>query len=130
MNRSQAWEAIYFNQGRCPTMVDQPTNIWILDNVLNRQTTGDCAVRGQQALDAYMPLPAPDSSRYIGNVMFVPTGDAVATWPAHNDATTTPLVFADPTNGNYELVSPYWTDTSDGKLSGVDMNALNQALSQ
>ena len=39
-----------------------------------------------------------------------------------------PLVFADPTNGNYELVYPYWTDTYYGNLSGVDMNALNQAM--
>jgi len=58
-----------------------------------------------------MPLLAPDSDRFIGNVMFVPPGDQLATWPAHNDATPVPLVFANPVNGNYELVSPYWTDT-------------------
>jgi len=62
--------------------------------------------------------------------MFVPTGDNLASWPPHNYATTVPFIFADPSQGDYELVSPYWTDTSDGTLSGVDMNALNQAMSQ
>ena len=127
---SQSWASFYFNQGRCPIMVDQPTNIWILDNVLSRQSSGDCARQGQQALDSYIPQPTPDSSRYIGNVMFVPTGDNLASWPPHNYATTVPFIFADPSQGDYELVSPYWTDTSDGTLSGVDMNALNQAMSQ
>lgn len=130
INGSQSWRSFYFNQGSCPLMVDQPTNIWILDSVLSRQTSGDCGLQGQRALDSYIPLPGPDSARYIGNVMFVPVGDTVATWPAQNDATTTPLIFADPSHGNYELVSPYWTNTYDGKLSGVDMNKLNQAMNQ
>ncbi len=26
--------------------------------------------------------------------------------------------------GNYQLTSPLWMDTSDGKLAGVDMTAL------
>ena len=63
-------------------------------------------VPGQVAIDDHMPLPAPDSARFIGNVMFVPSGDTMGTWPAHNDATAVPLIFADPTNGNYDLVSP------------------------
>ena len=128
MNGSQSWNTVFFNQAQCPSLLDQPTNVWILDNVLSRQVTGDCKYLGQRAMDSYMPLPAPDGGRFIGNVMFVPSTDQLASWPAHNDATTVPLVFADPLNGNYELVSPYWVDTYDGTLSGVDMNALNQAM--
>ena len=129
-NGSQSWNTVFFNQAQCPMLVGQPTNVWILDNVLSRQPVGDCGYPGQRALDSYMPLPVPDSARFIGNVMFVPSVDRVATWPAHNDATTVPLVFADPATGNYELVLPYWMDTYDRALAGVDMSALDQAMNR
>ena len=105
-----------------------PTNVWILDNVVSRQPTGNSGYLGQKALDTYMPLPAPDDLRFIGNVMFIPAGDRVATWPLHDYATTIPFTFGDASNGNYQLVIPYWTDTSDGKLAGVDTNALTAAM--
>jgi hypothetical protein len=51
--------------------------------------------------------------------MYVPSGDKVQTWPAHNYATTVPFVVANPASFNYQLTSPYWTDTSDGHVAGV-----------
>ena len=51
------------------------------------------------------------------------------TWPAHNYATTLPFIFIAPAAFNYQLTSPYWTDTSDGKLAGVDMTRLPDPLS-
>jgi hypothetical protein len=29
---------------------------------------------------------------------------------------------------NYQLLTPYWTDTSDGRLAGVNYLALRNAL--
>ena len=123
---TQSWASIYFNNA---TARDHPTNVWILDNALSRQPTGDEFYQGQKALDTYMPLPAPDSVRFAGNVMFVPSGDNLATWPLYNYATTVPFTFVDPSSGNYQLVTPAWTDTSNaGKIAGVDMGALNVAM--
>lgn len=98
MNGSQPWVSFFFNQGKCSTLYDQPTNIWILDNVLSKQPSGDCGYQGQNALDKYIPLPGPDGFRFSGNVMYVPGGDRGQTWPVHN----------------------YWTDTSDGNLARVE----------
>lgn len=126
INGTQSWSSIYFNSLTC-TSVNSPRNVYIWDNALSRQPTGDCAFQGQRALDTYMPSPAPDSSRFSGNVMFVPSDDNVATWPLHNYATAVPFTFANISTGNYQLVSPNWTDTSDGQVSGVDMTALDEA---
>jgi hypothetical protein len=60
--------------------------------------------------------------------MFVPSGDRVASWPAHNDATTVPFTYVDPGNGDYQLLTPDWTDTTDGKISGIDWSELQQAM--
>jgi hypothetical protein len=57
--------------------------------------------------------------------MFVPGGDSVQTWPGtSNDATTTPFTYVDPGIGNYQLLIPNWTDTTDGKISGIDWDEL------
>jgi hypothetical protein len=121
INNSQPWASFYFNDAVTP---DHPTNLWILDNVMSHQPSGDGGRQGQNALDTYMPLPGPDGARFVGNVMFVPPADKVATWPLHNYATTVPVTFAAMSTGNYQLVSPTWTDTSDGYISGVNTNAL------
>jgi hypothetical protein len=67
MNNSKPFASIYFNQGKCPNLVDQPVNLWIINNVLPSPPTGDCGYTGQKALDSYMPLPAPSNARYTGN---------------------------------------------------------------
>ncbi|MFZ1135545.1 MAG: hypothetical protein WAN69_11380, partial [Candidatus Korobacteraceae bacterium] len=47
----------------------------------------------------------------------------------HNYATTLPFVFANPASMDYQLTSPYWTNTSDGNLAGVDMTKLPSTAS-
>jgi hypothetical protein len=83
---------------------------------------------GEIAILNYMGNPSPLARRYLGNVMFVPSGNRVASWPAHNDATTVPFTYVDPGNGDYQLLTPDWTDTSDGKISGIDWSELQQAM--
>ncbi len=110
-----------------PTQASATHNIWILDNALARQPIGDCGYGGLTGLGYYMSDPAPVGTRYWGNAMFAPSGDKIASWPPHNFATGVPFVYQDPANGDYRLQSPYWTDTTDGKVAGIDWASLQQA---
>jgi hypothetical protein len=51
--------------------------------------------------------------------MFVPSGNKVQTFPPHNYATTVPFTYVNPAAFDYQLLTPYWTDTSDGNIAGV-----------
>jgi hypothetical protein len=115
-----------FTAPTCTTT--RTSNVWLLDNVIARQPTGDCLQQGLTGLNLYIPNPSPLAPRYLGNVMFAPSGDTVYTWPAHNYATTVPFTYVDPGNGDYQLLSPDWTDTTDGKISGIDWDELQQAM--
>ncbi len=69
------------------------------------------------------------AQRFYGNVMFVPSGDTIQSWPgSSNDSTTTPFTYQNPANGDYQLVVPDWLTTTDGNVSGMDWNALQQEL--
>jgi hypothetical protein len=126
---SEMWNYVFStNQSGCPPTSSSSHNIWVLDNVTPRQPIGDCAYQGTTGLGYYMSDPSPLAPRYLGNVMFVPSGDRVASWPAHNDATTVPFTYVDPGNGDYQLLTPDWTDTTDGKISGIDWSELQQAM--
>ena len=87
-------------------------NVWIADNVMTRQPTGDCGYQGTTGLNYYMSDPAPLAPRFYGNVMFVPGGDRLQTFPVHNYATMVSFTYVNPTQGDYQLASPYWTDTT------------------
>jgi hypothetical protein len=102
--------------------------VWILDNALCGQTTGDWGGKGTTGLNSYMSDPGPLAPRYLGNVMYVPSGDGVQTWPAEKLATTTPFTFVSPGNGDYQLLNPDWTETTDGQVSGINYNTLQQAM--
>jgi hypothetical protein len=81
---------VYFDAGGkgLPVLPASLTNnVWILDNVLCRQTAGPGGT-GTTVLASYMGNPAPMATRYVGNVMYAPTGDKVAPWPVHNYAST------------------------------------------
>jgi hypothetical protein len=122
------WAAVYINTAlpyNSPPPSGLTYNVWILDNVLCSQTYGPWGW-GTAELQQYMGIPStPDvGQRYYGNVMYAPVGTKVYTYPPHNYSTTLPFVFAAPANFNYQLASPYWTDTSDGNLAGVDMTKL------
>jgi hypothetical protein len=128
---SQMWNYVFgLNQTGCPDIPGSPTphNVWILDNVIARQPSGDCGYQGTTGLGYYMGNPSPLAPRYLGNVMFVPSGDRVATWPLHNYATMVPVTYVNPSSANYQLLTPYWTDTSDGRLSGINWAALQAAI--
>jgi len=115
---------------RCPPSEPSQThNVWILDNAITRQVTGACGYQGTTGLDYYMSDPSPLAPRFYGNVMFVPSGDGVQSWPgSSNDATTTPFTYVDPGSGDYQLLIPDWTDTTDGKVSGIDWYTLQQGM--
>jgi len=124
---SACYFAVYFDAGgkglpAPPNSLTQ--NVWILDNVLCRQTTGPGG-SGMVGLNYYMSNPAPFAPRYLGNVMYVPTGERVQPWPVHNYATTLPPTFVNPGQGNYQLSVPNWTDTSDGRIAGINNSTLH-----
>ena len=119
------WGSIYFGAGSLkPPLVNLTQNIWVLDNALCRQPTGDWGFQGTTGLTQYMGVPGLVDTRFRGNVMYVPIGDRVQIFPAHNYNTTVPFSYAAPSAGDYQLVSPYWTDTSDGKLAGISYKSL------
>jgi hypothetical protein len=103
-------------------------NVWILDNVLCKQVSGDGGVQGTAAVNGYMGAPSAApydiNARFHGNVMYVPVGQKVQTFPPHNYAATIPFTYINPSSGNYQLLTPYWTDTSDGSIAGVQSISL------
>jgi hypothetical protein len=115
------WGSIYFSTGSLkPPMTNLTYNIWILDNNECKQPTGDWGLQGTNGLTQYMGSPAPVDARYKGNVMYVPVGDKTQTFPVHNYASSVPFSYVSPKSGDYHLASPYWTDTTDGKLAGIN----------
>jgi hypothetical protein len=123
------WNSIYFSTGSLKPPISNLTyNIWILDNSECRQPTGDWGLQGTTGLTQYMGSPAPLDTRYKGNVMYVPTGDRVQTFPLHNYASPVPFTYEAPSNTDYQLLTPYWTDTSDARLAGIDNVSLRNAL--
>jgi hypothetical protein len=120
------WNSVYFGvaANQKPPFTNLTSNIWILDNVLCRQPSGDWGLQGTSGLTQYMGSPGSLSPRFLGNVMYVPTGDKVQQFPLHNYASTVPFAYVSVPANNYQLATPYWTDTSDGKLSGINFAAL------
>ena len=140
-NLSTLWASLYFDLPQLSWHCSPPQgfssthNVWVLDNAMTQQPNGDCALitawGGITGLGYYMGDPSPMAPRFYGNAMFVPGGYQRQTWPGtSNDATTTPFTYVNPGSGNYQLLIPDWTDTTDGKVSGIDYNALEQALNQ
>jgi hypothetical protein len=123
------WNSVYFGigGGRKPPLSDITNNIWILDNVLCKQPTGDWGQQGTNGLTQYMGS-APNSigvdKRFSGNVIFVPEGDKPQSFPAHNLVSTKTPRWVDAAAGNYTLADPKFSDTTDGKPAGVDFSAL------
>ena len=84
--------------------------------------------RASPGCELYMGDPPPVEKRFAGNVIFVPKDSQPASFPGSNRLVSSGIRFADPAAGDYELVLPKWTKTTDGKPAGVDMKALNAAI--
>ena len=125
---SEMWNYVFAlaGKGSCTPTTSPTHNIWMLDNVIARQPSGTCGWQGTTGLGYYMGYPSPLAPRYLGNVMFVPSGDSVHLFPPKNSLQTK-IAYADPAAANYQLVSPNWTQTSDKLPAGVDMTALDAA---
>ena len=121
------WSAMYFAVPagwKPPFSLPLTNNIWILDNSLCRQPTGDWGQQGTTGLTQYMGNPGPVDTRFRGNAMYVPAGDKVQPFPVHNYASTVPFTYVNPSIIDYQLATPYWTDTSDGQIAGVSFAQL------
>ena len=103
-------------------------NLWLLDNVMCNQPTGDGGLQGTSGLNFYMGMPSTPpndlTQRFFGNVMFVPPGNNVQTFPPHNLATTVPFIYVNPPRDNYQLLIPKWTGTTDGLITGINNSSL------
>ncbi len=123
------WDSTYFSAGaQTPPLNNLTNNIWLLDNVFCRQPFGDWGLQGTSGLTQYMGYPSTPpydlTQRFYGNVMYAAPGDKVQSYPPHNYATPVPFTYVNPLFDDFQLLTPYWTDTSDGKLTGVDYSLL------
>jgi hypothetical protein len=122
--------SVYFAvpPGAKPPLRNISNNIWLLDNVMCNEPTGDDGQQGTSGLMQYMGTPSTPpydvTRRFYGNVMHVPSNSKIYTFPAHNYATTVPLTYVNQPIGDYQLLTPYWTDTSDGQLAGINFSKL------
>ena len=126
---TNCWHAVYFSVARdtrWPPKESITNNVWILDNALCRQPTGDFGGKGTKGLTYYMGAPTPLDPRFLGNVMYVPSNNQVQQFPAHNYSTTVAFTYTDPKNGDYQLLIPDWLDTSDGQEAGINNTLLQR----
>ena len=130
-DQSKCFASIYFNvpQGEAWPLAQSSThNVWILDNVLCRQPTGDWGGQGTAGLQSYMKDPPPLDPRFRGNLMMVQGGDQSQTWPPLNGVTGSRFNFVDPAHEDYGLVPGKQTKFAGDLLPGVNMPALLEAI--
>jgi hypothetical protein len=128
---ADCWASIYFSVpsgSKWPLAKSDTNNVWILDNVLCRPPTGDWGGQGTFGLTSYMGDPAPLDRRFQGNVILSTNDRGAPKFPDGNLVTPGPIRFADADSGNYQLTSPMWVKTTDGKPAGVDAHELQGAI--
>jgi hypothetical protein len=124
------WMSIYFsaNGQTMPFAVPITNNVWIQDNALCTQPTGDYGLTGTSGLTYYMGLPntSPNdiTARFSGNVIWIQPGVRAASYPSTNMTQTAPFTYINPSAMDYQLLTPIWTNTSDGQESGVNNSLL------
>ena len=124
---TSCWASIFFNgaPGVKPPWKPTTTNVWVLDNVLCRPPTGASG----RPLAEYMGNPPPLNSRFLGNVMFLPSDAKEGNYPPTNVVAKTPIKYTDSPEDKFAVTAPAETKTSDGKPAGADMSQLNAAVS-
>jgi|SRR5215472_7900711 len=60
------------------------------------------------------------AQRFRGNVLYVPPGDKIQSFPPHNLSTSKAFRHVDPATGNFQPLEPRWTEATDGKRAGID----------
>ena len=124
------WNSIYFsaNGQKYPFAVPITNNLWILDNVLCDHPTGDQGYTGTTGLPKYMGIPStlPNdfNARFYGNVIWAQPGEAVPPYPVSDLTQAAPFTYVNPSAMDYQLLTPVWTNTTDGKQAGIDNNYL------
>jgi hypothetical protein len=129
---ADCWASVYFSVpggSRWPLAQSDTHNFWITDNILCQPPTGDWGGEGTFGLMNYMGDPPPVEKRFSGNVIVSPKNSKLANFPAGNLVTAGPIRYTDPQTGNYQLTSPKWVKTTDGKPAGVDAHVLDAAVS-
>jgi hypothetical protein len=125
---SPCWNSVYFSTGgQKPPISNLTNNIWILDNILCRQPSGDWGQRGISGLTQYMGTADNGlglDKRFYGNVMFLNGDDRPEKFPPHNLVSSKGPRWVDAGKGDYGMADPKWTETTDGKPAGVDSSAL------
>jgi hypothetical protein len=58
--------------------------------------------------------------------MLLGSSDAPQSFPPKNDVTSK-VNYVDPAAGNFQLASPKWLQTTDGKIAGIDYASLSEA---
>jgi hypothetical protein len=121
-NNQSCFGGVYFSVANVPPTNHAPpwsqsitNNIWIQDNVLCKQTTGDWGLTGMTALTDYMGSPSASpndiTQRFYGNLMYG-QGGTLYTWPANNTASNTVFTYnADSTLNTPSLTTTYGPPT-------------------
>ena len=123
--------SLYFSLpggSKWPLAKSNTHNVWVIDNVLCRPPTGDWGGQGSAGLTSYMGDPAPLDGRFTGNVIYVPKDGQPASFPEGNQLVSSGIRFANPAIGDYELIAPKRSKTTDERPAGVDMKSLNDAM--
>jgi hypothetical protein len=126
ISKSPCYASFWFNNSqdwKWPPPQSYTQNIWILDNVLCRQPSGDWGGQGTEGLTSYMGSPRPLDPRFDGNVMLLAIGDAMHSFPPKNNLASK-LGYMDFAAGNFQLASPKWLQTTDGKIAGIDSASI------
>lgn len=129
MRKAPCYTSFWFNTDQAwkwPPPRSYTSNIWILDNVLCRQPTGDWGGQGTEGLTNYMGSPRPLDERFTGNVMLLGSDDSGHSFPPKNNVASK-INYVDAAAGNFQLASPKWLQTTDGKIAGIDAASLQTA---
>ncbi len=129
IGKAPCYTSVWFNADQAwkwPPPQSYTSNVWILDNVLCRQPTGDWGAQGKDGLTNYMGSPQPLDPRFSGNVMLLTSDDTSHSFPPKNNVASK-INYVDASAGNFELASPKWSQTTDGKIAGIDAMSVQTA---